>query len=74
MENKRQSRQHILSLFIDNVMVLSVNDPFATELPPFIDDGSLTPPKMVLKSTYAAMQIKSLCMLFHLSSGASSRK
>jgi hypothetical protein len=41
MESGRHSRQHILSLYIDNVMVHS-DDPFAVELPPFNDDGSLT--------------------------------
>ena len=41
METGTHGQQHILYLYIDNVMVPS-DDPFATELPPFNDDGSLT--------------------------------
>jgi hypothetical protein len=41
MESGRHGRQHILSLYIDNVMV-RYNDPFAAELLPFNNDGSLT--------------------------------
>jgi len=41
METGTHGRQHILYLYIDNVMVPS-DDPFAAELLPFNDDGSLT--------------------------------
>ena len=41
MASGRHDWQHILSLYIDNVMVRSDN-PFVAELPPFNDDGSLT--------------------------------
>ena len=41
MESGTNGRQHILSLYIDNITVRS-DDPFAAKVPPFNDDGSLT--------------------------------